>query len=31
MDLDYVAHRSMMLDLKIIWLTTVSILSGKKF
>lgn len=31
MDLDYVAHRSMWLDLKIIFLTTVSILSGKKF
>ncbi|MBQ1773408.1 MAG: sugar transferase [Prevotella sp.] len=31
MDLDYVAHRSLWLDLKIIWLTTVSILSGKKF
>ena len=31
MDLDYVAHRTFWLDLKIIWLTTVSILSGKKF
>lgn len=31
MDLDYMDHRSFGLDMKIIWLTVSSILSGKKF
>lgn len=31
MDLDYLEHHSIALDIKIIWLTTWSILSGKKF
>lgn len=31
MDLDYLYNRTLWLDLKIIWLTAVSILSGKKF
>ena len=31
MDLDYLYNRSFWLDLKIIYLTVVSILSGKKF
>lgn len=31
MDLDYLENRSLALDLKIIWLTVYSILSGKKF
>jgi lipopolysaccharide/colanic/teichoic acid biosynthesis glycosyltransferase len=31
MDLDYLEKRSFALDIKIIWLTTWSIISGKKF
>ncbi len=31
MDLDYLEHHSFWLDLKIIWLTATSILTGKKF
>ncbi|WP_308502107.1 sugar transferase [uncultured Alistipes sp.] len=31
MDLDYLYNRTFWLDVKIIWLTAVSILSGKKF
>lgn len=31
MDLDYMRNRSLMLDIKIIWLTFFSIISGKKF
>lgn len=31
MDLDYLAHRSLWLDIKIIFLTATSIISGKKF
>lgn len=31
MDLDYLYNRTLWLDVKIIWLTAVSILSGKKF
>jgi len=31
MDLDYLNHHNMWTDIKIIWLTTYSILSGKKF
>ena len=31
MDLDYLENRSLMLDVKIIWLTTWSIVSGKNF
>ena len=31
MDLDYLYHRSLWLDLKIIFLTAASILTGKKF
>jgi len=31
MDLEYLAHHSMALDLKIIWLTTAAILTGTKF
>lgn len=31
MDLDYLYNRTLWLDLKIIWLTVTSILSGKKF
>lgn len=31
MDLEYLAHHSMALDLKIICLTTVAILTGRKF
>ena len=31
MDLDYLDHQSFWLDLKIIWLTTISILTGKEF
>lgn len=31
MDLDYLYNRTFWLDLKIIWLTAVSIISGKKF
>ncbi len=31
MDLDYLHHRTFLLDLKIIWLTAYSIISGKKF
>lgn len=31
MDLDYLYNRTFWLDVKIIWLTVVSILSGKKF
>ena len=31
MDLEYLHNRSLWLDFKIIWLTAVSIFSGKKF
>ncbi len=31
MDLDYLENRSLWLDIKIVWLTTVYILTGKKF
>ena len=31
MDLDYLAHHTLWLDTKIIFLTVLSILSGKKF
>lgn len=31
MDLDYLEHRTFWLDIKIIWLTATSILTGKKF
>lgn len=31
MDLDYLEHRSFRLDIKIIWLTATSILTGKQF
>lgn len=31
MDLDYLHHRTLWLDMKIIYLTAVSILTGKKF
>ena len=31
MDLDYLEHRSFWLDIKIIWLTTTSIITGKQF
>lgn len=31
MDLEYLAHHSMAIDLKIIWLTSTAILTGKKF
>ena len=31
MDLDYLEHQSLGLDLKIIWLTTAAIFTGRKF
>jgi hypothetical protein len=31
MDLEYLRNRSLWLDIKIIWLTAVSIITGKKF
>ena len=31
MDLEYLRNRSLWLDVKIIWLTAVSIITGKKF
>ncbi len=31
MDLDYLDHHNLWVDLKIIWLTATSIISGKKF
>ena len=31
MDLDYLEHQSLRLDIKIIWLTAAAILTGKKF
>ena len=31
MDLNYLMNRTFALDMKIIWLTVMSILTGKKF
>ena len=31
MDLDYLEHQSLWLDIKIIWLTATAIITGKEF
>ena len=31
MDIDYLENRTLVMDTKIIWLTVMSIISGKKF
>jgi len=31
MDIDYLENRTLVMDTKIIWLTVMSIITGKKF